>query len=109
MEGRNAVLLADREPDRSPSSGWRWHLAGVQQVAERFIGPVPSAPLVIAMWRQTSAVVIFQSSEEWPLLLLDDEELIGVKQNRILNTTVLVAAHMEVTISVSQAVLPPLR
>src|SRR6266446_5851626 len=29
-----------------------------------------------------------------PLLLLDGEELIGAKQNRILNTTVLVAAHM---------------
>jgi ARG/rhodanese/phosphatase superfamily protein len=36
-----------------------------------------------------------------PLLLLDGEELIGAKQNRILNTTVLVAAHAEVTIPVS--------
>jgi len=36
-----------------------------------------------------------------PLLLLDGEELIGAKQNRILNTTVLVAAHTEVTIPVS--------
>ena len=36
-----------------------------------------------------------------PLLLLDGEELIGAKQNRILNTTVLVAAHTEVTITVS--------
>ena len=35
------------------------------------------------------------------LLLLDGEELIGAKQNRILNTTVLVAAHTEVTIPVS--------
>ena len=35
------------------------------------------------------------------LLLLDGEELIGAKQNRILNTTVLVAAHAEVTIPVS--------
>ncbi len=33
-----------------------------------------------------------------PLLLLDGEELIGAKQNRILNTTVLVAARTEVTI-----------
>ena len=38
-----------------------------------------------------------------PLLLLDGEELIGAKQNRILNTTVLVAAHAEVTIPVSCA------
>jgi hypothetical protein len=36
-----------------------------------------------------------------PVLLLDGEELIGAKQNRILNTTVLVAAHAEVTIPVS--------
>lgn len=36
-----------------------------------------------------------------PLLLVDGEELIGAKQNRILNTTVLVAAHAEVTIPVS--------
>lgn len=36
-----------------------------------------------------------------PLLLLDGEELIGAKQNRILNTTVLVATHTEVTIPVS--------
>ena len=36
-----------------------------------------------------------------PLLLLDGEELIGAKQNPVLNTTVLVAAHTEVTIPVS--------
>jgi hypothetical protein len=36
-----------------------------------------------------------------PLLLLDGEELIGAKQNRILNTTVLVAARTEMTIPVS--------
>ena len=36
-----------------------------------------------------------------PLLLLDGEELIGAKQNRVLNTTVLVAAHSTVTIRVS--------
>src|SRR5689334_10631592 len=36
-----------------------------------------------------------------PLLLLDGEELIGAKQNRILNTTVLVAARAEVNIPVS--------
>jgi hypothetical protein len=36
-----------------------------------------------------------------PLLLLNGEELIGAKQNRILNTTVLMGAHTEVTIPVS--------
>jgi hypothetical protein len=36
-----------------------------------------------------------------PVLLLDGEELIGAKQNRVLNTTVLVAAHATVVIPVS--------
>src|SRR5436309_13359340 len=36
-----------------------------------------------------------------PLLLLDGEELIGAKQNRVLNTTVLVGARSTVTIPVS--------
>jgi len=36
-----------------------------------------------------------------PVLLLDGEELIGAKQNRVLNTTVLVAAHSRLTIPVS--------
>src|SRR5438093_9332555 len=38
---------------------------------------------------------------EWPVLLLDGEELVGAKQNRVLNTTVLVAAQTTVTIPVS--------
>jgi len=36
-----------------------------------------------------------------PLLLLDGEQLVGAKQNRILNMTVLMAAQTEVTIPVS--------
>jgi len=36
-----------------------------------------------------------------PLLLLDGEQLVGAKQNRILNMTMLVAAQTEVTIPVS--------
>ncbi len=36
-----------------------------------------------------------------PLLLLDGEQLLGAKQNRILNTTVLIAANATVTIPVS--------
>ena len=36
-----------------------------------------------------------------PLLLLDGEQLVGAKQNRILNMTVLAAAPSEVTIPVS--------
>jgi hypothetical protein len=37
-----------------------------------------------------------------PLPLLDGQQLVGAKQNRILNMTVLVAAHSEVTIPVSR-------
>jgi hypothetical protein len=36
-----------------------------------------------------------------PVLLLDGEELIGAKQNRVLNLTVMVPAHSELTIPVS--------
>lgn len=36
-----------------------------------------------------------------PLVLLDGEQLAGAKQNRILNTSVLVEAHSELTIAVS--------
>ncbi len=36
-----------------------------------------------------------------PVLLLDGEELVGAKQNRVLNTTVLVAAHATLRIPVS--------
>jgi hypothetical protein len=38
---------------------------------------------------------------DWPLLLLDGEELVGAKQNRVLNTTVLAGAKSELTIPVS--------
>ncbi len=38
---------------------------------------------------------------ERPILLVDGEELIGAKQNRVLNTTVLVAAGGEIIIPVS--------
>jgi hypothetical protein len=41
------------------------------------------------------------SAADRPVLLLDGEELIGAKQNRVLNTTVLVDAHSRVTIPVS--------
>ncbi len=36
-----------------------------------------------------------------PVLLLDGEELAGAKQNRVLNTTILVGAHTDITIPVS--------
>jgi hypothetical protein len=36
-----------------------------------------------------------------PLLLLDGEELVGAKQNRVLNTSVLVPAHTELEVPVS--------
>ena len=36
-----------------------------------------------------------------PILLLDGEELVGAKQNRVLNLTILAPAHSEVVIPVS--------
>jgi len=36
-----------------------------------------------------------------PVLLLDGEELAGAKQNRVLNTTILVGAHTEIVVPVS--------
>jgi hypothetical protein len=42
-----------------------------------------------------------QNDADRPVLLLDGEELIGAKQNRVLNTTVLVAVHTTVRIPVS--------
>jgi hypothetical protein len=41
------------------------------------------------------------SAADRPVLLLDGEELIGARQNRVLNTTVLVAAGARLTIPVS--------
>jgi hypothetical protein len=41
------------------------------------------------------------NSSRLPVLILDGEELVGAKQNRILNLTVLVAAHSTTTIPVS--------
>jgi hypothetical protein len=38
---------------------------------------------------------------DWPVLLLDGEELAGAKQNRVLNTTILLREHSETVIPVS--------
>src|SRR5207249_3517180 len=47
-EGPRAVRCSVRAVS-SPSPGWRWHLGGVHQVAGRFVGPEPSAPLSISL------------------------------------------------------------
>lgn len=41
------------------------------------------------------------NSGELPVLLLDGEELLGAKQNRVLNLTILVAAHSSLVVPVS--------
>jgi len=43
----------------------------------------------------------FRNQGDKPVLLLDGEELIGSKQNRILNLSILVRAHSEIVIPVS--------
>ena len=43
------------------------------------------------------------------ILILDGEELVGAKQNRIVNTTILVAAHSTLVIPVSGVCLPVAR
>ena len=43
----------------------------------------------------------FKNDCEIPVLLLDGEELVGAKQNRILNLTILVPAHQDILIPVS--------
>jgi hypothetical protein len=45
--------------------------------------------------------LLFVNEGETPVLLLDGEELVGAKQNRILNLTILVAAKSELVIPVS--------
>jgi len=42
-----------------------------------------------------------ENEADQPVLLFDGEELVGAKQNRVLNTSVLVAEHSTVTIPVS--------
>jgi len=45
--------------------------------------------------------LLAENSSEKPVLLLDGEEVIGAKQNRILNATILLAANSKTTIPVS--------
>lgn len=45
--------------------------------------------------------LMFVNKGDWPVLLVDGEELIGAKQNRILNLTILVPAHRHLKIPVS--------
>ena len=45
--------------------------------------------------------LIVTNAADQPLLLLDGEQLVGAKQNRVLNTTVLIAAQATVIIPVS--------
>jgi hypothetical protein len=45
--------------------------------------------------------LLFRNLSDDDILLVDGEELVGAKQNRVLNLTILVAAHQEVRIPVS--------
>ena len=60
---------------------------------------------ILAVSEVTAAGVVgdlrVRNGGSTPVLLLDGEELAGAKQNRILNTTILVGAHTETIIPVS--------
>jgi hypothetical protein len=43
----------------------------------------------------------FENRSDWPVLLLDGQELVGAKQNRVLNLTILAPARQTITIPVS--------
>ncbi len=47
--------------------------------------------------------LLLENNGDTSVLLLDSEELVGAKQNRILNLTILVAAHSKLNIPVSCA------
>ena len=78
------------------------------------LGPLVSEPEWLTLGEAPGQVRITEVNEagsvptltvenlgDRPILLLDGEELLGAKQNRILNTTVLIAAHTTVEIPVS--------
>ena len=45
--------------------------------------------------------LLFQNYSEWDVLLVEGDHLVGAKQNRTLNTTILAPAHEELIIPVS--------
>jgi hypothetical protein len=59
--------------------------------------------LVIQEVSQNGSVpdLLVTNSDELPVLIMDGEELVGAKQNRVLNLTVLVPAHSTIQIPVS--------
>jgi ARG/rhodanese/phosphatase superfamily protein len=78
------------------------------------LAPMPAEPACLTLAEAGDRVRITEVSEggsvpelrvanlgDLPLLLLDGEQLVGAKQNRILNMTVLVAARSEVRVPVS--------
>lgn len=81
-------LFADHESDveyRLADEALAAHTALVEEVSEA--GSVPN--------------LVVENKGDVRLLFLEGEELVGAKQNRILNTSVLVAAHSRIRIPVS--------
>ncbi len=70
-------LLAGERPERLAHAGRGGEAVTIEEMSEG--GDVPTLRLT--------------SAPDRPVGLLDGEELIGAKQNRVLNTTVLVAAY----------------
>src|SRR5438046_712416 len=82
-------------PASRPGSGFRAVTSWV---------PAPSAAAVtigeVSAAVEVPALSVVNDADR-PVLLLDGEELVGARQNRILNTTVLVAAQATLRIPVS--------
>jgi len=64
---------------------------------------IAAGHLTISEVDQSGSVpeLLVTSNSDLPVLLIDGEELVGAKQNRILNTTILVKAHSQTKIPVS--------
>jgi hypothetical protein len=109
MHGALAVvpLLADPRPGAG-ADPWPYSGLGSRDTAPwpdpdwvTLADPGVEAQITEATGEGSVPTLRVTNDGDRPLLLLDGEELVGARQNRVLDTTVLVAAHSSITIPVS--------